>query len=65
MQFNKTDATSLRHDICYRDHDTKTGKLDCDDEMLSALEVLKPVNNREKIDRKLVQGIIKSKRRMG
>ena len=49
----------------YRDHDTKKGKSDCDDEMLAALEELKPENLRERIDRKLVQSIIKSKRRMG
>ena len=63
--FNKIDAISMKHDICYRDHDTKKGKLDCDDKMISALEVLKPENIREKFDRKLVQSIIKSKRRMG
>ena len=63
--FNNVDAISMRHDICYRDHDTKKGKADCDNEMLAELEVLKPDNIREKIDRKQVQSIIKSKRRMG
>ena len=63
--FNKVDAISMKHDICYRDHDTKRGKSDCDDKMLAALEELKPENIRERIDRKLVQSIIKSKRRMG
>ena len=63
--YNNVDAISMRHDICYRDHDTKKGKADCDNDMLAELEVLKPENIREKIDRKLVQSIMGAKRRMG
>ena len=36
--YNAVDAISLRHDICYRDHN----KQDCDDEMLEELEELDP-----------------------
>ena len=63
--FNKVDAISLHHDICYRDHNTKKGKADCDTKMLADLEVLKPANIREKIDRKIVRSIMKTKQRMG
>ena len=63
--FNNVDVISMHHDICYRDHDTKKGKLHCDNKMLAELEVLKPKDIREKIDRKLVQSIMKSKQRMG
>ena len=63
--YNNVDAISMQHDICYRDHDTKKGKIDCDDKMIAELEVLKPKDIREKIDKKLVQSIMKSKRRMG
>ena len=63
--FNNVDAISMHHDICYRDHDTKKGKLHCDNKMLAELEVLKPKDIREKIDRKIVQSIMKSKQRMG
>ena len=51
--FNAVDAISMRHDICYRDHgNSKSGKHDCDDDMLKELDVLEPKNIREKIDRK-------------
>ena len=63
--FNKIDKVSMKHDICYRDHSTKQGRDKCDEEMISELEVLKPENIREKIDRKLVQSIMKAKRKMG
>ena len=63
--YNNVDAISMQHDICYRDHDTKKGKIDCDDKMIAELEVLKPKDIREKIDKKLVQSIMKSKQRMG
>ena len=61
--FNKIDKVSMKHDICYRDHSTKQGRDKCDEEMISELEVLKPENIREKIDRKLVQSIMKAKRK--
>ena len=64
--YNAVDATSMRHDICYRDHGGKIhGKQKCDEEMLKELAVLKPKNLRERIDRKVVQKIIAVKHRMG
>lgn len=63
--YNAVDNISLHHDICYRDNNSKVGKQNCDDEMLSDLKVLKAKDLREKIDRKLVQGVMSTKRRMG
>ena len=64
--FNRVDAISMRHDICYRDHgNSKKGKHKCDDEMLKELDILEPENIREKIDRKLVKSIIGTKRKLG
>ena len=55
----------MNHDICYRDHNTKKGKLICDDEMLKELDELEPENIRKRIDKKIVNRIIKSKRKIG
>ena len=64
--FNAVDAISMRHDICYRDHgNSKSGKHECDDDMLKELDVLQPENIREKIDRKLVKSLIGVKRKLG
>ena len=63
--FNAVDTISMKHDICYRDNNDKKGKHKCDDEMLHELEWLKPKDLRERIDRRLVQKIIGTKRRMG
>ena len=64
--YNAVDAISMRHDICYRDHGTtKQGKHDCDDEMLRELDVLHPKTLRERSDKKLVQTIIGTKRKLG
>ena len=35
--YNAVDAISMRHDICYRDKDTKERKLACDDEMVKKM----------------------------
>ena len=63
--FNNVDAISMRHDICYRDNDTKRGKQKCDDKMLMELEWLEPKDLREKIDKSLVTKIISRKKRLG
>ena len=63
--YNSVDAISMRHDICYRDNDTKEGKHACDDEMLKELDVLEPKGIRKKIDRKRVRSIIAKKRKWG
>lgn len=64
--YNAVDAISMHHDICYRDSsDGKKGKQKCDDVMLKELEVLKPKDIRERIDKELVQKIIATKKRMG
>ena len=54
----------MRHDICYRDNDTKEGKHACDDEMLKEQDVLEPKGIRGKIARKLVRTITGTKRKL-
>ena len=56
--FNKVDAISMSHDICYRDNPTKSGKKECDDKMLVELDLLEPKNLRERIDKSVVRKII-------
>ena len=64
--FNAVDAISMRHDTCYRDHgNSKKGKHECDDDMLKELDVLKPENICEKIDRKLVRAISEQNESLG
>ena len=63
--YNAVDAISMRHDICYRDNETKERKHACDDEMLKALDVLEPKGIRKRIDMKLVRTIIGTKRKLG
>ena len=63
--YNAVDAISMRHDICYRDNNTKGGKQTCDDKMLNELDTLQPNDTREKIDRSVVRSIIGTKRRLG
>ena len=63
--FNGVDEISMRHDICYRDNSTKTGKQKCDDKMLMELDLLEPKNLREKFDKKLVRRLISTKKRLG
>ena len=64
--FNAVDEISMRHDICYRDHgSTKEGKHQCDEDMLHSLEVLKPKDVRERIDRRLAKSLIGAKRKLG
>lgn len=52
--YNAVDAISMRHDICYRDNNNKSGKKKCDDDMLIELDQLYPRNFREKLDKNLV-----------
>ena len=63
--FNAVDEASMHHDICYRDNRSKKGKQKCDDKMLKDLEVLKPKDVRERIDKNVVQKILGGKKRMG
>ena len=63
--FNSVDEVSMKHDICYRDNSTKTGKEKCDDQMIIELDLLEPKNLRERIDRSLVRKIISAKKRLG
>ena len=61
--FNAVDATSMRHDICYRDN--PGGKSDCDRKMLTELKTIVPRNRREAVDKQLVRGIIGLKYKLG
>ena len=63
--YNAADATSMRHDICYRDDDTPAGKRDWDRKMSAELNALVPEGRREKVDRQFVRSIIGLKHRMG
>ena len=58
--YNAADATSMRHDICYRDLLSE-----CDRKMLAELNTLVPKRRREKVDRLLVRSIISLKHRLG
>ena len=61
--FIAVDATSMRHDICYRDN--PGGKSDCDRKMLAELKTIAPRNRREAVDKQLVRGIIGLKYKLG
>ena len=63
--YNAVDAISMKHDICYRDNDSKEGKHMCDDKMLKELDEMQPKGVREKFDKKLVRSLIGFKRRRG
>ena len=64
--YNAVDAISMRHDICYRDHEKdEGGKHKCDDKMLKELDEMKPSGFREKIDRRITRTLIGTKRRLG
>ena len=64
--YNAVDAIAMSHDICYRDHGgTKADKHKCDDEMLHELEVLKPKDMRERIDKGFVKSLLGAKRKLG
>ena len=65
LPYNQVDSIALQHDLCYRDNDSKKGKLKCDDVMLKSLKTMKPKNFRERVDRKIVQGVIGTKRFLG
>ena len=61
--YNAVDATSMRHDICYRDN--PSGKSECDRKMLAELKTLVPKIRREAVDRQLVRSIIRLKNKLG
>ena len=46
--YNAVDATSICHDICYRDNPSR--KSECDRKMLAELKTLVPKNRREAVD---------------
>ena len=61
--YNAVDATSMRHDICYRDN--PAGKSECDRKMLAELNTIVPTGRRDKIDRLRVRSIIGLKHILG
>ena len=61
--YNDVCATSVRHDICYRDN--PSGKSECDRKMLAELKTLVPKSRREVVDRQLVRSIIGLKHKLG
>jgi len=65
LPFNSVDRISMQHDICYRDNPSIKGKHTCDDTMLKRLTELKAKGWREHVDKKIVQTIIGTKRRLG
>ena len=69
--YNQVDRIALSHDICFRDAEklpkekSLPAKHVCDDIMLKSLKKMKPKGIRERIDRKIVQGVIGVKRKLG
>ena len=61
--YNDVDATSMRHDICYRDN--PSGKSECDRKLLAELKTIVPKHRREAVDRQLVRSIIGLKHKLG
>ena len=61
--YNDVDATSMRHDICYRDN--PSGKSECDRKMLAELKTLFLKSRHEAVDRQLVRRIIGLKHKLG
>ena len=59
--YNAVDATSMRHDICYRDN--PSGKHECDRKMLAEFNTLVPKGRQ--LDRHPVRSIIGLKHRLG
>ena len=55
----------LSHDLCFRDNDTLAGKHKCERIMLSDLKKLKSKTFGEKVMKKVTQGIIGSKYKLG
>ena len=54
----------MRHDICYRDNDTPTGKRESDRKMLAEFNALLPKGRHEKMDTQLALSIIGFKHRI-
>ena len=61
--YNAVDATSMRHDICYRDN--PSGKSECDRKMLAELNTLVPKGRRESVDRQVVRSFIGLQHKLG
>ena len=61
--YNAVDATSMRHDICYRNN--PSGKSECDRKMMAELKTIVPKNRREAVDRQRVRSIIGLKHKLG
>jgi len=62
---NRVDGTSMLHDICYRDNKNKKGRTSCDWQMVKRLRNIKKPNLREKVERKIIGGIIATKAALG
>jgi len=58
---NRVDATSLKHDLCYRDNKDAKGRNVCDRRMVAQLRKIKKPSIREWVDRALVSRIIMNK----
>ena len=71
LPYNQVDSIALQHDLCFRNaeklpkNQSLPAKHKCDDVMLKSLKSMKPKNFRERVDRKLVQGVIGAKRFLG
>ena len=63
---NKVDEAAYRHDICYaKNKDTKTRNQVCDKNMLTELDGIYNPSLREKLDRSIVDKIIRAKVNFG
>lgn len=62
---NRVDETAMYHDLCYRDNTTRAGRTQCDWDMVKRLKKINNPNLRERIERKIIGGIIGGKARLG
>ena len=62
---NGLDAIALNHDVCTRDAAELSEKHVCDRKMLKELKLLKPKTFGERVNKKVVQGVIGTKYKLG
>src|SRR5215813_15503122 len=63
---NRVDEAAYKHDVCYLENrNTKARNEKCDKEMLEGLDEISNPTIRERIDRAIVNPIIKAKRTFG
>ena len=62
---NKLDSVCRSHDLCYATGDAAQHKRNCDKKMMSDLKQVKPSSVGEAVNKKIVQGVIGAKSKLG